>query len=474
MKINLDPPKSCLFGWDILALLKYIQISIMSSGSIKIIRTLKTTLRAVRHRNYRLFFVGQGISLVGTWMQSVAASWLVFRLTQSEFMLGLNAFIGQVPILLLSPLAGVLGDRISRRRILIAVQILSIIQACLLAAITLAGLAQVWHIFMLSLFLGLVNAFEMPSRQAFVIEMLEDKSDLSNAIALNSGLFNGARLVGPSIAGLVVAFAGEGICFVVNAVSYGAALAALLFMTIRPRKAKKRTSGFYAELKEGLAYIFGFSPIRDLIITVSFTSLVAMVLPVLMPVFAGHILHGSSLTYGFLVASSGFGSLAATIFLASRKSVLGLGRLIKIALFISGIGLLLFAYSRSVILSMAVLVPVGFGIILTMASCNTIVQTIVEEEKRGRVMSFYVMAFMGSAPIGSLMAGSVSSTIGVPLTVGISGLLCIIGGVIFALRLPHLRKLVRPVYRHMGIIKEVAIGLQTTDELRKPPEYSGN
>jgi MFS family permease len=446
----------------------------MAFGNGRILRSIKTTLRAVKHRNYRLFFIGQGVSLVGTWMQSVAASWLVFRLTQSEFMLGLNAFIGQVPVLLISPMAGVLGDRISRHRILIIVQILSIVQACLLAAITLTGRVQVWHIFLLSLFLGIVNAFEMPSRQAFVIEMLEDKSDLGNAIALNSGLFNGARLVGPSIAGIIVALAGEGVCFIVNAASYGAALTALLLMKLRPRNVEKKITGFFTEMKEGLSYIFRFSPIRDLIITVSLTSLVAMSLPVLMPVFASRILHGSSLTYGFLVASSGFGSLAATIFLASRKSVLGLGKVIKAALFIFGIGLLLFSYSRSVILSMALLAAVGFGMILTMASCNTIVQTIVEEEKRGRVMSFYVMAFMGSAPLGSLLAGSVSSSIGAPFTVGISGVICLIGGVLFALRLPHLRKLVRPVYKHMGIIPEVAIGIQAADELRKPPEYSGN
>jgi MFS family permease len=446
----------------------------MAYGNRRIRNGIKSVLRAVRHRNYRLFFIGQGISLVGTWMQSVAASWLVFRLTHSEFMLGLVAFIGQAPILFISPLAGVLGDRISRRRILIIVQILAMVQAFTFAVLALTGVVRVWHICFLSFFLGLVNAFEMPSRQAFVIEMIEDKSDLGNAIALNSSLFNGARLIGPSIAGLVVALAGEGICFIINGASYGAALTALLLMNIRPRNTDKQSSRIFTDMKEGLAYVLSFSPIRDLIITVSLTSLVAMSFPVLLPVFAGRILHGGSLTYGFLVASSGVGALSATIFLASRKSVVGLGRVIKVSLFVFGIGLVVFSYSHSILFSMALLAAVGFGMILIMASCNTIVQTIVDEEKRGRVMSFYVMAFMGSAPLGSLLAGSVSSSIGAPYTVCIGGFLSIIGGVVFAMRLPYIRKIIRPVYREMGIIPEVAIGLQTADELRKPPEYSGN
>ncbi|OHD65851.1 MAG: MFS transporter [Spirochaetes bacterium RBG_13_51_14] len=431
-------------------------------------------MRALRHRNFRLFFFGQGVSLIGTWMQSVATSWLVFRMTHSEFMLGLVAFAGQIPAFLISPFAGVLGDRLSRHRIIIAVQVLAMAQAFILAGITLAGAIQVWHIIILSLFLGIINAFEMPARQAFVIEMLEDKSDLGNAIALNSGLFNGSRMIGPSIAGIIMAFAGEGLCFLINGISYGAALAALLLMNIPRRNTEERRTRLLSELKDGLAYAFGFRPIRDLLITVAFMSLVAMSFPVLLPVFAGSVLHGGAHIYGFLVASSGAGALAGVAFLAMRKSVLGLGRVITIALVLFGSGLVAFSFSHSAALSISILAPVGFGMIAVMASCNTMVQTIVDEDKRGRVMSFYVMVFMGGAPLGSLLAGSVSSAIGAPYTVCIGGMVCVLGAIVFALRLPSLRTLIRPIYRKMGIIPEVAIGIQTAEELRKPPEYSGN
>jgi MFS family permease len=433
-------------------------------------KRLKIVLRALRHRNYRLFFIGQGISLVGTWMQSIAVSWLIYRLTHSEFMLGLVAFAGQIPILVLSPFAGVLGDRISRHRILIIVQILAMTQSFILAGITLTGSIQVWQIGLLSLFLGIINAFDMPSRQAFVIEMIGDKADLGNAIALNSAIFNGARLVGPMTAGFLVAFAGEGVCFILNGLSYLAALTAFLRMHIPVRKTLQKGERIFLHMKEGLAYVLGFSPIRDLLITVSFISLVAFSFPVLLPVFASHILQGSSLTYGFLAASWGVGALIGTIFLASRKSVLGLGRVINVSLFISGIGLVLFSFSKWFVLSLAVLAATGFGMIATLASCNTIVQTIVAEEKRGRVMSFYVMALMGSAPFGSFIFGSVSSAIGAPFTVLAGGVLCIAIAFVVALRLPSFRKIVRPIYRGMGIIPEVAIGIQTADEMRKPPE----
>ncbi len=431
---------------------------------------LRQALRSLRYRNFRLFFMGQGVSLVGTWMQSVAVSWLVFRMTHSEFILGLVAFAGQVPILLISPFAGVLGDRINRRYILIAVQVVAMAQAFTLAGLTLAGAIQVWQIAALACILGITNAFEMPSRQAFVIEMIEQKADLGNAIALNSGIFNGSRLLGPAIAGVVVARAGEGVCFALNGLSYAAALAALLVMNIPKRKNKKEGSRLLSEMKEGLVYAFGFRPIRDLIATVALISLVAMSFPVILPVFAGTILHGDSHTYGFLVAATGGGALAGVAFLAMRKSVLGLGRVISAALVIFGSSLAVFSFSRSVVLSTCILVLTGFGMITTMASCNTMVQTIVDEDMRGRVMSFYVMAVMGTAPLGSLIAGSVSSAIGAPATVLYGGILCILGGIVFALRLPSLRKIVRPIYRQMGIIPEVAAGIQAADELPKTPE----
>lgn len=431
---------------------------------------LSQAFRSLRYRNYRLFFIGQGVSLIGTWMQSVATSWLVYRMTHSEFILGLVAFAGQVPILFISPFAGVLGDRISRRHILIGVQVVSMAQAFALAGLTFAGVIEVWQIAALASLLGIANAFDMPSRQAFVIEMIESKADLGNAIALNSGIFNGSRLFGPAIAGFVVALAGEGVCFAINGASYIAALAALVMMKISVRPAGKQGSRMVSELKEGLVYAFGFRPIRDLIATVALISLVAMSFPVILPIFAGSVLHGDSHTYGFLVAATGAGALSGVAFLAMRRSVLGLGRIISTALVIFGMTLVAFSFSRSVILSTCILVLTGFGMITTMASCNTMVQTLVDEDKRGRIMSFYVMAVMGTAPLGSLVAGSVSAAIGAPDTVLSGGILCILGGIVFALRLPSLRRIVRPIYRKMGIIPEVAAGIQAADELPKPPE----
>jgi MFS family permease len=442
----------------------------MHSDNQKIPSGLKLALRALRHRNYRLFFVGQGVSLIGTWMQSIATGWLMYRLTQSEFMLGLLAFVGQIPTFLLSPFAGVLGDRLDRRRILIVMQVVAMLQALTLAGFTIAGVIQVWQIIVLAFFLGVANAFEMPSRQAFVIEMIDDKSDLGNAIALNSGMFNGSRLVGPAIAGIVVAVAGEGVCFALNGFSYIAAIIAFTLMKIPGRKSGGLKARLFSELKEGLLYSFGFRPIRDLISTVALMSLVAMSFPVLLPIFASRILHGGSYTYGFLVASTGAGALAGVAFLAMRKNVLGLGRIISAALVVFGLSLVAFSFSKSAVLSIIILAPAGFAMIATMASCNTMVQTIVDEDKRGRVMSFYVMAFMGAAPLGSLLAGSVSSAIGAPYTVSIGGIICVIGGIVFAFRLPALRKIIRPIYRKMGIIPEVAIGIQSTDEMRKPSE----
>ena len=318
--------------------------------------------------------------------------------------------------------------------------------------------------------LGIANAIEMPTRQAFVIEMVGSKADLSNAIALNSGIFNGTRLIGPAVAGIVVAYAGEGVCFAINGASYIAALVALLMMKIPARPAGRPAPGLLSELKEGFAHAFGFRPIRDLILTVATISLVAMSFPVLLPIFAGPLLGGGSHTYGFLVAATGAGALAGVAFLAMRKSVLGLGRIISIALGVFGAGLIAFSFSRSLPLSICILAVVGFGMIATMASCNTMVQTLVDEDKRGRVMSFYVMAVMGTAPLGSILAGSVSSAIGAPYTVRIGGAICIVGGIVFAARLPSLRKIVRPIYRKMGIIPEVAVGIQAADELPRPPE----
>ncbi|PKL38299.1 MAG: MFS transporter [Spirochaetae bacterium HGW-Spirochaetae-1] len=434
---------------------------------------MNQAFRALQHRNFRLFFMGQGVSLIGTWMQSVAVSWLVYRLTRSPLALGIVGFSGQIPAFILSPFAGVLSDRQSRHRILIITQTLAMVQAVTLTIIAATEIVAVWHIVLLSFFLGVVNAFDMPIRQAFVIEMVEDKKHLANAIALNSSIFNASRLVGPALAGIIIAVAGETACFTINAVSYVASIMALVSMRIPYIKPGIPEQNILADMKKGFTYVLNFTPIRDLLIMVSMMSLVAMSFPVLLPVFATEILHGQSHTYGFLTASTGVGALLGTIFLSMRKSVLGLGRIIAASVFIFGLGLAGLSLSRSVPLSMVLLAIIGFGMIVNIASCNTILQTIVREDIRGRVMSFYTMAFMGAAPIGSLITGSLSSRIGAPATVFAGGVFIILAGILFIGRLPALRRSIRPVYVKLGILPEVAMGLQTASALRKPPEYSG-
>jgi MFS family permease len=455
-------------------ILKILYLKILNGYCEMLFNKIKLTLRALKHRNYRLFFMGQGLSLIGTWMQSIATSWLVYKMTNSEFMLGLAAFSGQIPAFFISPFAGVLIDRFNLRRMIIIAQFFAMIQALVLAAVTLTGTIQVWHIIFLNFILGVINAFDMPSRQSFVIQMLEDKSDLGNAIALNSSLFNASRLIGPSIAGVIIAIAGEGICFLINGISYIGVIAALLMMNITSVKTDNEQKQMMSQMKEGIKYAFNSVPIRDLLIMISLISIIALSYPVLMPVYAGNVLSGGSHTFGFLVAASGVGALSGTIFLAMRKSVRGLTHVITAALLLSGSALLLLSFSKSIMFSMILLVFIGFGMIAAIASINTILQTIVEQDKRGRVMSLYTMAFMGTAPLGSILVGIVSSGIGVPMTMTVSGILTIIGSILLILRMPLLRKSIRPIYQKMGIIPEVALGIQTTTELSEPPESSGN
>jgi MFS family permease len=417
---------------------------------------LSLIFRALSHRNYRLFFGGQGISLIGTWMQQIAMSWLVYHITQSAFLLGFVGFLSQIPVLLLSPFAGVLIDRWNRHRILICTQSLAMIQAFVLALLTLTGTIAIWHIIILALFLGFVNAFDMPTRQSFVVEMVETGEDLGNAIALNSFLFNGARLLGPSIGGILISLLGEGMCFLLNGISFIAVIIALLAMKITKREIRSRSSQVFKGMKEGFTYAFGFPPIRSLLLLLALTSLTAMPYTVLMPVFAKNVLHGGPQTLGFLLGASGVGAAVGAIYLASRTSVLGLGKLIVIASSIFGIGLIAFSISRILWLSLLLLVLTGFGMMVQMASSNTVLQTIVEEDKRGRVMSLYTMAFMGMAPFGSLLAGSLASRIGAPGTITISGVACILGSILFARKLPLLRELVRPIYMRKGIVQEEA------------------
>ena len=431
---------------------------------------LRGILRTLRYRNYRLFFGGQGVSLIGTWMQRIAMSWLVYRLTNSVFLLGIVGFFGLLPTFLIAPVAGVFADRWNRRRILVVTQCLSMLQASILALLVLAGTVRVWHIIVLSVFLGFVNAFDVPARQSFVPDMIEKREDLGNAIALNSAMFHGARLLGPSIAGIIIAAVGEGMCFLLNAISYLGVIAALLAMRVAHGDARGKDTNVLQGLKEGFGYALGFAPIRALLLLGGLVSLVGMPYTILAPFFAKDILHGGPHTLGYLMAASGAGSLVGAVYLASRKSLLGLGRIIALTSSVFGIGLMGFSLSHVMWLSLLFMLLTGFGMMVQMASSNTILQTIVDDDKRGRVMSFYTMAFMGMAPFGSLLAGSLASKIGAPNTLLIGGVCCILGSLLFRRKLPVLQKMTRPIYVKRGILPEVALGIQSTSELTRSPE----
>jgi MFS family permease len=421
---------------------------------------LRFLMRAMAYRNYRLFFGGQSLSLIGTWMQQIAMSWLVYRMTNSAFLLGLIGFTGQVPTVIFGSFAGVYADRLNRRNLLIATQAFAMLQAFLLAFLTLTGTVAVWHLIVLSIVLGTINAFDVPTRQSFVIDLVESKNDLGNAIALNSFMFNSARLVGPSIAGILIALVGEGVCFLLNGISFFAIILALMAIKTTKNVRQQNSGAVLRELKEGIRYVFGFAPIRYIILLVGMVSLLSMPYIVLMPIFARDILHGGSHTLGFLMGATGIGALTGALYLASRKSVIGLGRLITFSTCLFGCGLIAFSFSRYMPLSLCLMLLTGFGMILSTASCNIIVQTVVDEDKRGRVMSFYAIAFVGMAPFGSLIGGSIAHNIGAPLTLTICGVSSILGAIFFYSRLPQIRKLVRPIYLRMGIIQEMPSELQ--------------
>lgn len=427
---------------------------------INLISNLKAVLRSLGYRNYRLFFSGQLVSLSGTWIQVVAMSWLVYRLTDSAYMLGLITFLSQVPNFFFAPFAGVYIDRWNKHKTLIFTQTILMLQAFTLAVLTLTGTIEVWHIMLLSIILGLTNAFDMPVRHAFIVEIIEDRKDLGNAIALNSSLVNMSRLIGPAVAGIIVSKFGEGICFTVNGVTFIAVIIALLFMRIKQKRTTDIRRNVFYGLKEGFRYSFGFPPIRDMLILLAVLSFATMQYTVLMPVFAKDILKGGSDTLGFLMASSGIGALIGGIYLASRKNVLGLGRIMAISALLFSAAIIIFAFSKNFILSMIILLFAGFGFIALIATSNTILQTITDDDKRGRVMSFFTVAFLGMAPFGSLAAGAIANRIGGPMTIMISGIISFICGVILILRLPKLRKITRPLYIKKGIIPEVAKGLQ--------------
>jgi len=413
--------------------------------------------RALQHRNYRLFFSGQTVSLVGTWITRIATSWLVYRLSGSVFLLGVVGFFGQIPTLILAPFAGVLVDRWDRHRILVVTQFLSMLQSVALAVLTFVGIITVADVLVLQVVQGIINAFDTPARQAFVVEMVEDRADLPNAIALNSSMVNASRVIGPSIGGLIIAAVGEGWCFTLDAISYLAVIASLLAMRIIKLERRRAETKVWDELRDGFHYVIHFTPVRDSLILLALVGTMGMPYTVLMPAIAAGVLHGGPHTLGYLMTASGIGALGGALYLASRATVLGLGRAIVVATITFGAALVAFSFSRSVWLSLLILPFVGGGMMVEMASTNTIIQTIVEDHLRGRVMAFYTMAFLGTAPLGSLLAGFVADRVGPMKTILLGGSTCIIAGLLFALRLPRLRAHVRPIYIERGILAAAEI-----------------
>lgn len=409
-------------------------------------------LRAFRHRNFRVFFAGQLVSVVGTWLQMVAMSWLVYRLTGSAFMLGVAAAAQQIPVLFLAPIAGVVADRVSRQRLLLATQAAASIQASLLAMLALAGDLTAWLAVGFALLYGAIHAFETPARQAFLLELVEDRADLPNAIALQSMMFNGARFAGPSIAGLVLAASSEGWCFLLNALSYFATVIAYSIIRVGIRPSAGRRGDWTADLAAGVRYALGFVGTRYLLTLVALISFFSAPWQPLMPKFAVETFAGASRTLGFMIGAVGLGALTATVMLARRTSVRGLGGAIATALTAGGIAFALFALSSHYALSIGLLAVFGFGLVFSMAGCNTILQTIVDEDKRGRVMSLHVMAFLGVAPLGNFLWGAVSERIGVQWTVFACGVAIACAGLWFSLGRGPWKRAVHEVYVRRGIV----------------------
>jgi len=410
------------------------------------------SLRALRHPNYQLFFAGQLISLIGTWMDQVAEAWLVYRLTGSALLLGTVAFASQIPVFLLAPIGGALADRVDRRKILIATQSAMMFLTFILAWVTLTHRVKIWQIVTLAALTGVVNAIDLPARQAFVVDMVS-RADLVNAIALNSSMFNGARIIGPALAGIVVAAIGEGWCFFANGISFLAVIAGLAMMKIdRPRLAIEGSP--LENIIEGFKFVAQSGPVRALMLLLGLVSFTAMPYAVLMPLFADKILHGGAQALGLLMGCSGVGALGGALTLAMRKTLKGLSVWVAASCAGFGVALLLFSFSRVLWLSAALLVPAGFCMMIQMASSNTLIQSMVPDRLRGRVMSVYAMTFMGMAPLGALLAGSLAHKLGAPMTVGIGGVVAIAGAGLFALKLPALR----PAAREMIVAQQMAGG----------------
>jgi MFS family permease len=412
--------------------------------------------RALRHRNFRLFFGGQSISLIGTWMTRVATSWLVYRLTKSSILLGTVSFAGQIPAFIFAPLAGVLVDRWNRRQVLVWTQTLAMCQSLALAWLTLSHRVTVADVLILSACQGVINAFDMPARQSFLLQMVESREDLSNAIAINSSMVNVARLVGPSLAGLVIAASGEGWCFLIDGVSYLAVIVSLLAMHLPMMTVKRAASSMLVQLREGWDYVSTFTPVRDILLLFAILSLMGMPYMVLMPIFAAQVLHGGPHTLGFLTGAAGVGAVISALSLVVRRSVRGLTKMLPIAAALFGAGLIGFGWSHALWLSLPLMLVTGFGMMQGLTVSNTIIQTLVPEDKRGRVMSYYTAAFVGMAPFGSLLAGTLAAWIGAPRTVMLTGSCCIAGALWFWTQLKSIRKAMRPIYEQLGIIPAVS------------------
>jgi len=418
----------------------------------KDLNAIKNIFSSLRSRNYKLYFIGQGVSLIGTWMGNVALSWLVYRLTGSVFLLGLVGFTSQIPMLILSPISGVLTDRYNRQKIMLLAQIFFLIHSLTMAMLVLFNLVEVWHIITLSIVFGIISAFDAPARHSLVIDLIEKPEQLGNAIALNSAIFNAARLVGPAIAGITIAVVGEGICFLLNAASFLAVIFALLKIHISAKQLVIKTTNLKESFKEGLKYTFQSFPIRTLLLLLAIMSLVGFPFLVLLPAYAKEILHGGADTLGFLMSALGAGALIGALYMAGRKSVLGLGRIISAYVVLMGLAIAAASFSTHMVLSLVMFFIGGLSMILSIASINTMIQTIADENKRGRVMSFYSVALMGTMPIGNLLAGAVASGIGIPYTLLIGGTITVIAGIWFQFNRKSLRKYVHPIYVNKGIL----------------------
>ncbi len=401
--------------------------------------------RALRHRNFKLYFAGQGISIIGTWMTRMATVWLVYRLTHSPLLLGVVGFAGLIPTFILAPFAGVWIERLDHRRLLVWTQAAAGTQSLILAALTLARVVTIWEILVLAVFQGLINAFDTPLRQIFVGQMVDDREDLGNAIAISSSLSNGARLIGPAIAGLVIAGFGEGGCFLIDGLSYLAVIASLLMMRIQPLATRPNRAGMLEQMREGWQYVSGFRPVRALLLLMALLALMGYPYNILLPVFAGQVLHGGPTTLGWLTAASGVGALGSGLSLAFRNSTEGLPRMLQIAAGALGGGLILFGLSRTLWLSMGLMVLIGFGMMQVFSASNTLIQTLVPEDKRGRVMSYFVMAMFGAAPFGSLLAGALAHRIGAPNTVFVTGAFCLAGSLWFGLERPGVQAVIQAI-----------------------------